>query len=695
MSFTYEPLLKERHEIRLLRINPIQNNYGLLGSILSYVTTSTQTPTLSCTLEHVRLTEAPEFTALSYMWGDPTDTRPILLHGCQLPITKNLHEALSELSRDPRIVYIWADALCINQANDAEKSWQVQMMRQIYQRASNVIAWLGPAFWLSQYHFDKLQELGTQVLYQCMLTDAPIDTIEGEVAYYNRVIASTNISELDARDRSCQQYVWTLLTKGAVIESIGLSQVKSILASPFWSRVWTLQEFVLSTRLELACGPSRISVQQFSYAVAILQFAIIERIMQINMSQRQGEVHIRIQHVYNLFLAKRRSTHQGKPSSLFELLVDSCGARNTLGIRLLASDARDTVLALLNLAADVEKLNIEPDYSKTTRDVFIETSRVLIEAGHPVLIYCMLNDETKQLPSWVPDWTRNKNECKCLSIGTRFGKTDEPFRAATGPNFDALSFPPSQDEFNLSADAIVLYGVQVGIIRHGFAPNFPDLCSDGPDSFSLVRHISSIQRWFQAVSNLVFALSSSNKVINTDETLWRTIFADRALGMEMIMTILARELKPNWRTVSAAICTAILHEDFSEATTGKPPVITLVTSIIQKLDLDMPPDLTMSNIHKHNVTHFYTEVLRNFLLQLISLHKGRVVFATMDGFAGVAPDTVREGDVVAILRGQPTPVILRQFEIGKVKLIGDAYVDGVVDGEFVPKERVWKRFVLY
>jgi hypothetical protein len=40
---------------------------------------------------------------------------------------------------------LWIDAIAINQANDEEKSWQIQQMQNIYQAATRVIIWLGPS----------------------------------------------------------------------------------------------------------------------------------------------------------------------------------------------------------------------------------------------------------------------------------------------------------------------------------------------------------------------------------------------------------------------------------------------------------------------------------------------------------------------------------------------------------------------
>jgi hypothetical protein len=38
---------------------------------------------------------------------------------------------------------VWIEAICINQADDQEKSHQVAMMGDVYENASNVLIWLG------------------------------------------------------------------------------------------------------------------------------------------------------------------------------------------------------------------------------------------------------------------------------------------------------------------------------------------------------------------------------------------------------------------------------------------------------------------------------------------------------------------------------------------------------------------------
>jgi hypothetical protein len=62
---------------------------------------------------------------LSYVWGDPKDTLPLVIGDAQIAITRNLDALIREISLDSAQEYIWADAICINQNDDEEKSWQV------------------------------------------------------------------------------------------------------------------------------------------------------------------------------------------------------------------------------------------------------------------------------------------------------------------------------------------------------------------------------------------------------------------------------------------------------------------------------------------------------------------------------------------------------------------------------------------
>jgi hypothetical protein len=74
-------------------------------------------------------TNSTAYEALSYRWGDPLDTQPIVCEGKRFNATTNLYLALHRLryeAEEPR--RIWIDAICINQMDVAERNQQVALM---------------------------------------------------------------------------------------------------------------------------------------------------------------------------------------------------------------------------------------------------------------------------------------------------------------------------------------------------------------------------------------------------------------------------------------------------------------------------------------------------------------------------------------------------------------------------------------
>ena len=66
---------------------------------------------ISCRLHPVDWSEAVEFEAISYSWGDPNATGPVECDGKQIVVTENLHVALTHLRYSDRSRMLWVDAL--------------------------------------------------------------------------------------------------------------------------------------------------------------------------------------------------------------------------------------------------------------------------------------------------------------------------------------------------------------------------------------------------------------------------------------------------------------------------------------------------------------------------------------------------------------------------------------------------------
>lgn len=197
---------------------PLQNSDIRLITVLPAQADQPSTP-LRLTMQQVPLTPETKYFALSYVWGDPKDSRTLLVNDVPFSVTKNLHDFLS-MARDnpglfgrryptthgrdeedetttgtttdispssaspsPPTFQWWTDAICINQTDIDEKNAQVPRMGAIYTSALRVWIWLGyPEDVFPQDHgFEELKSaLGIVVRDLTVRETAPIKERLGE-----------------------------------------------------------------------------------------------------------------------------------------------------------------------------------------------------------------------------------------------------------------------------------------------------------------------------------------------------------------------------------------------------------------------------------------------------------------------------------------------------------------------------------
>jgi hypothetical protein len=102
---------------------------------------------MQCTVQHFDLVTQLIYVALSYMWDHETEQVSILFDGVNVEVGHNLHNFLRQFRKVCGTIgaWLWIDALCINQSDVGERNHQVAQMKDIYQGAALVIAWLGEA----------------------------------------------------------------------------------------------------------------------------------------------------------------------------------------------------------------------------------------------------------------------------------------------------------------------------------------------------------------------------------------------------------------------------------------------------------------------------------------------------------------------------------------------------------------------
>jgi hypothetical protein len=210
-------------EIRLLRLQPGSSGDPIVGIIDHAIL-----PSYDCTTHlEIRLPgcavckNMPRITpyeALSYVWGNPATTQTISLYNphsklnLSLSITLNCAQALKQLRLSDEERFIWVDAICINQADIAERSAQVRLMHRIYRAASQVLIYLGE----SSADSDKA------------------------------------ISILEDDANGDRPWITDNLDPGEI------TAVRNLLYRPWFHRVWVLQEVAWSRSALVLCG-SRIT----------------------------------------------------------------------------------------------------------------------------------------------------------------------------------------------------------------------------------------------------------------------------------------------------------------------------------------------------------------------------------------------------------------------------------------------------
>ncbi|KAF4626322.1 hypothetical protein G7Y89_g11839 [Cudoniella acicularis] len=191
-SFPYRDLKSSQHEIRLVIIQPAP----------------TSNEPIIARLSHVTLGDRPLYEALSYTWGSPSDPATITLDDHDFRVTQSLHSALLHfrLPNAPRT--IWIDAICINQLSIRERNAQVQIMREIYQRAAKTLIWIGPAFENSDALMDFMAEEDELQRLAGLSEDA--EAADWAAADVCRKMKDPDMMGVwKALQKLCEQFYWT------------------------------------------------------------------------------------------------------------------------------------------------------------------------------------------------------------------------------------------------------------------------------------------------------------------------------------------------------------------------------------------------------------------------------------------------------------------------------------------------------
>lgn len=218
LSYYYHGALStEKREIRLL---VLEKGTFLSGMVKAHMI-------------HTPLADAPPYEAISYHWGNSDLSREILINGRRYAVTQSAYSVLQARRSVWKLRALWIDAICINQTDEQEKSHQVWMMKDIYQRASLAIVWLGGG-WKPRLAAALVIEVWTENMH-----------FDGSNMDFEKWYHFERYRKYAPR--------WNALI--------------DLFYNPYFSRVWVVQEVVVSQKVHLYYGGQYILWDLFSEAL--------------------------------------------------------------------------------------------------------------------------------------------------------------------------------------------------------------------------------------------------------------------------------------------------------------------------------------------------------------------------------------------------------------------------------------------
>jgi hypothetical protein len=357
-----------------------------------------ETSQVACTLHNAFLDDPTiSYEALSYTWGNPFRRSIITLNGKKCHVTHNLHRALRRLRQLNSNRVIWADSVCINQANFEERSEQVKLMGEIYEKASQVVVWLGEGGHRRDDAVEFLQEAGMQ--------------------------------------RDLEE--WLRSTIGQSHYSDSWKAITQILAEDYWTRVWIIQEIAKATRPMVLYGPQAI---EWISLVACQRVWAQERwregrtpslekwflhVEQTFYPPRQtqehhfrpwlNELHSRIE--YQVFLRGLGAVVGPRILEDLRIQLQSDSSADSLSLLnilcahwySLATNNLDKIFALVGLSTAPQFGEYPIDYTKSEAEAHADLVTFLINSTRKLDVICYTGTLSivKGFPTWMPFWGDN------------------------------------------------------------------------------------------------------------------------------------------------------------------------------------------------------------------------------------------------------------------------------------------------
>ena len=572
-----------RKAFRLLHIKPALHHVDAIRCELSTEYLDSEVPEYT-----------PKYEALSYVWGLDIHHTPIYVAEESMRVTGNLYDALLHLRHVSEDRIVWIDALCINQNDLLERKHQVALMRRIYEKASSTIVWLGVCPDNDcELAMRYLAQLGQDDQLHLLDTLTPYARVDGYHA------SSSNIQ----------------------------NGLKSFLANKWWSRMWTVQEWILSQKVIFQYGPHLLCGQLARQAIRNwrMHFHHLPCCLQLHKSE------LEIEHLHKLFFGFDAMDY-------IRLLMHNVSLPYVISqfrATRRASNPRDMVYGVLGLARNRYQDIVVADYFASTEETFEASTVAMIErtGSLDVLSHLPLSGQRNLvLPSYVPDWTVPSED---LTYS------------------DWLNWLSHLHLYNAcSNEAARLVSTAAGSIRlKGLVVDHVHSLASVPSRVSRAAYMKEMLELAKIEYPYTRGISRNDQVMS----FWASMCGTIELYIDQ-----NRDGRPFYRRIPAP--TTANCSSFEKWASWE----------LELLDGPAPRnDAEIRSVYLPN------RVMRG----------GRRFAVTEKGHFAWCPNTCEKGDIISVLAGGTVPIVLRDCGNKDYQIIGDTYVHGIMDGEAIEDMR--------
>ncbi|KAK3363131.1 heterokaryon incompatibility protein-domain-containing protein [Lasiosphaeria hispida] len=572
---------------------------------------------------------APEYDAISYVWGDGSNTVPILCNGRRFDVTVNLCAAFKRIRLEHQTRIVWADAVCINQQSMPERSHHVAFMGDVYRHAKKVLVCLGKDVDGGAEHVASLvHDVSSMVRQHPAIGEMPRLTPRNPLAD-------------DAR--------WK-----AVVTMHNL---------PWFTRAWVIQEVGLARDPHVLYGGVSFSYRDLmKLAEWCMECAPI---LEVTFGLSFFSIHAS----WGDWSDSWRETSLYPDSTLLELLNQSRG--------LSCRDDRDHIYSLLgHPLARLEGggLLVTPDYSKDPMHVWFELAvQLLQQHGLRVLSAVEHNSENlaSPYPSWVPwCWPEEYTSCS-LGVFPSF------YYGADG----GMALPPSGAKPWVDGHRqLHVEGALVDVLRDVYVFTPLDLSASPAKLHDMISGLepeepqSGLRSAWTRIRGLAAESSTAygpDWLTPFSLTLLAGLSAYKSAELDMV------NHRHNCAAYLSLWLKAVFGPDGPEIQDVLPRIKRWATA--GSMD-DVPISIDELQSLEGDADRYFVD------MKLMC--DGRSFFVTEKGYFGIGSWIAKKGDLVCVVPGAKCPFVLRRVadeesRPRKCRFVQDAYVHGLMRGEAV------------